>query len=141
MLNKDTGLRANKAGDPLSLKFTTTNATFRQTWAAVWEKQMKDCGIAVVRFHVPSTWWFGDSTGLARRDFELGAFAWVGEADPGGQTLYACDQIPNPDNGWAGQRSAWWLPVRCGASFPSAGARVQAESSRRFERKAEKARR
>ena len=61
---------------------------------------MADCGIRILRFHVPASWWFGDTTGLARRDFELGAFAWVGQADPTGQTLYACDQIPSPDNGW-----------------------------------------
>jgi ABC-type transport system substrate-binding protein len=106
-LNADSGFR-EKAGEPLSLKFTTTNATFRQTWAAVWEKQMSDCGIQITRFHVPSSWWFGDSTGLKRRDFELGAFAWVGEVDPQGQTLYACDQIPSPDNGWAGQNDMGW---------------------------------
>lgn len=107
-MDPNVGFRVNSKGEPLALKFTTTNATFRQTWAAVWEKQMKDCGIQVVRFHVPSAWWFGDSTDLARRDFELGAFAWVGEVDPSGQTLYACDQIPSPDNGWAGQNNMGW---------------------------------
>ncbi len=54
------------------------------------------------------SWWFGDTTGLARRDFELGAFAWVGEADPNGRTLYACDQIPLPSNNWEGQNSMGW---------------------------------
>jgi len=107
-MDEGSGFRVNAKGDTLALKFTTTNATFRMTWAAVFEKQMKDCGIQIVRFHVPSSWWFGDSTGLARRDFELGAFAWVGEADPSGQTLYACDQINNPDNGWAGQNYMGW---------------------------------
>ncbi len=100
--------RTNAAGDELSLKFTTTTATFRQTWAAVFEQQMAACGIRIVRLHAPASWWFGDTTGLARRDFELGAFAWVGEADPGGQTLYACDQIPSPANGWNGQNYMGW---------------------------------
>lgn len=103
-----TATRVNDKGEEMTLKFTTTTATFRQTWAAVFEKQMKDCGIQILRFHVPSTWWFGDTTGLARRDFELGAFAWVGQADPGGQTLWACDQIPSPDNGWEGQNYMGW---------------------------------
>jgi ABC-type transport system substrate-binding protein len=107
-MNADTGFRNNAAGDELSLKFTTTTAAFRQTWAAVFEKQMADCGIRILRFHVPSSWWFGDTTGLARRDFELGAFAWVGQADPTGQTLYACDQIPSPSNGWEGQNYMGW---------------------------------
>ena len=100
--------RTNAAGDELSLKFTTTTAAFRQTWAAIWEQQMADCGVRIVRLHAPASWWFGDTTGIARRDYELGAFAWVGQADPGGQTLYACDQIPFPNNGWVGQNAMGW---------------------------------
>jgi ABC-type transport system substrate-binding protein len=100
--------RANAAGDELSLKFTTTSAAFRQTWAAIWEAQMAECGVRIVRLHAPASWWFGDTTGIARRDYELGAFAWVGQADPGGQSLYACDQIPLPENGWAGQNAMGW---------------------------------
>jgi ABC-type transport system substrate-binding protein len=100
--------RTNAAGEELSLQFTTTTAAFRQTWAAIWEKQMADCGVRVVRLHAPASWWFGDTTGIARRDYELGAFAWVGQADPGGQTLYACDQIPLPTNGWEGQNAMGW---------------------------------
>lgn len=95
--------RKNAAGRELALKFTTTTAAFRQTWATVLETQMQACGIRMMRLHVPASWWFGSTTGLARRDFELGAFAWVGQADPGGVTLYACDQIPRPENGWEGQ--------------------------------------
>jgi len=100
--------RANAAGDPLSLKFTTTTAAFRQTWAAVFEANMAACGMQVVRFHVPASWWFGDTTGLSRRDYELGAYAWVGQADPSSAQLYACDYIPRPENGWAGQNYAGW---------------------------------
>ena len=101
-------IRTNANGDALALKFTTTSAAFRQTWAAIWEAQMADCGVQIVRLHAPASWWFGDTTGLARRDYELGAFAWVGQADPGGQTLYACDQIPLPENGWEGQNGMGW---------------------------------
>lgn len=100
--------RTNADGEELALKFTTTNATFRQTWSAVWIQQMADCGINVIATYAPASWWFGDTTGLSRRDFELGAFAWVGEADPDVQTLYACDQIPSPANGWEGQNTMGW---------------------------------
>ncbi len=100
--------RANEKGETLALKFTTTTAQFRQTWAAVFEQQMAKCGIQIIRQHVPASWWFGDTTGLARRDFELGAYAWVGEPDPGGRTLYACDMIPLPSNNWEGQNSMGW---------------------------------
>ena len=107
-VDEATGYRFNAAGEELVIHFTTTNATFRQTWAAVWEKQMAKCGILIIRQHVPASWWFGDSTGLGRRDFELGAYAWVGQPDPGGQTLYACDQIPTVENNWVGQNTMGW---------------------------------
>jgi ABC-type transport system substrate-binding protein len=100
--------RANAAGEEMALKLTTTNAVFRQTWAAVFENQMAACGLRVLRFHTPATWFFGDRTGLARRDFEMAAFAWVNEPDPGGRTLYACDQIPSPENDWRGQNFTGW---------------------------------
>lgn len=112
--------RANAAGDALSLKFTTTSAAFRQTWAAVFEQQMANCGIQIVRLHAPASWWFGDTTGLARRDFELGAFAWVGQADPGGQTLWACDQIPSPANGWEGQNNMGWCNEKASVGIKNA---------------------
>ncbi len=114
------GIRVNAAGDELALKFTTTTAAFRQTWAAVFEKQMANCGIRILRFHVPASWWFGDTTGLSRRDFELGAFAWVGEADPGGQTLWACDQIPSPQNGWEGQNYMGWCNEKASSAIKQA---------------------
>ena len=69
---------------------------------------MADCGIQILRSHVPASWWFGDTTGLQVRDFQIGAFAWVGQADPGGQTLWACDQIPLPSNNFVGQNYMGW---------------------------------
>ncbi len=107
-LEEGATFRTNADGEVLALKFTTTTAQFRQTWASVFEQQMRDCGIQIIRQHVPASWWFGDTTGLSRRDFELGAFAWVGQADPAGRTLYACDQIPLPSNNWEGQNFMGW---------------------------------
>lgn len=107
-LAEDADVRTKEDGSVLALKFYTTTAAFRQAWAAVWEKQMADCGVQILRSHVPATWWFGDTTGLQVRDFEIGAYAWVGQADPGGQTLWACDQIPLPENNWEGQNYMGW---------------------------------
>ncbi len=101
-------IRTNANGENLALKFTTTNAQFRQTWGAVFIKNLTDCGFQVVPFYTPGSWWFGATTGLSRRDFDMGAFAWVGQADPGGVTLYACDSIPRPENGWEGQNYMGW---------------------------------
>jgi len=114
------GFRVNAAGEELALQFTTTSAAFRVTWASIWEAQMADCGVRVVRLHAPASWWFGDTTGIARRDYELGAFAWVGQADPGGQTLYACDQIALPSNGWEGQNYMGWCNETASSAIKAA---------------------
>ncbi len=100
--------RQDAKGDTLSFQLTTTNAQFRQTWAAVVQQDLAKCGIQLSLQFTPASWWFGDTTGLARRDFELGAYAWVGQADPSGQTLYACNQIPLPTNNWQGQNYMGW---------------------------------
>lgn len=100
--------RQNAAGEELALTLTTTTSTLRQAWAPVWEQQLAGCGVRLVRLHAPASWVFGDTTGLARRDFELAAFAWVTGPDPGGLTLYRCEAIPSPDNGWSGQNYMGW---------------------------------
>ena len=119
-LGEGADFRTNAAGEELSLKFTTTTAQFRQTWGGAFVQDMAGCGIRIVPLYAPASWWFGDTTGLARRDFELGAFAWVGEADPGGVTLYACDQIPLPDNGWEGQNTMGWCNETASAAIKAA---------------------
>jgi ABC-type transport system substrate-binding protein len=106
MATDDAEFRSNAAGDELAPKFTTSDAAFRQTWAAV-EAQMAaaasiSCACMSSRLVV------GDTTGINRRDFEVGAWGWTGQPDPGGQTLYACDQTPFPENGWEGQNSMGW---------------------------------
>ncbi len=100
--------RLNGRGEELAMTLTTTDAKFRKTWAGAWEEQMKACGVRILPFHTPATWWFGDTTGLARRDFELGSFAWITGTDPDGLTMYACSQIPNPENQWKGQNYMGW---------------------------------
>ncbi|MFN8496135.1 MAG: ABC transporter substrate-binding protein [Caldilineaceae bacterium] len=104
----DGSFRQNAKGDTLSIKFTATNAQFRQTWAAVVEQNLAQCGILLIRQHVPSAWLFGSTSGLQRRDFEIAGFGWTGQADPAGQTLYACNQIPQPSNNWQGQNYMGW---------------------------------
>jgi len=54
-LQEGADFRTNAAGDQLSLKFTTTSAAFRQTWAAIWEAQMAECGVQVIRLHAPAS--------------------------------------------------------------------------------------
>jgi ABC-type transport system substrate-binding protein len=118
-MDENTGFRA-KDGVSLTLHFTTTNSGFRQAWGAVFVKEMKDCGIEIIPLYAPASWWFGDSTGLKRRDFQLGAFAWVGAPDPSGQTLYACDQIPTADNNWTGQNDMGWCNEKASVAIKQA---------------------
>jgi ABC-type transport system substrate-binding protein len=105
-------VRQNANGDPLALSLTTTDAQFRQTWAAVAEQNLEGCGFDITRNHITADIWFGDTTGLARREFELGAFAWVGQTDPSGISLYACNMIPTADNNWEGQNGMGWCNQR-----------------------------
>lgn len=122
--------RVNANGEELALTLTTTNSQFRQTWAALWEAQMQACGLRIVRFHTPGAWFFGDSTGLRRRDFEVAAFAWVVEGDPGGRTLYACDSIPTPANGWSGQNYTGWCNPAADAAIRTATTALDRETRR-----------
>jgi hypothetical protein len=67
------------------------------------EENLLGCG-SIVRLHARPTGGLG--TRLSGWRLELGAFAWVGEADPGGVTLHACDQIPLLPTSWNG-RTTW----------------------------------
>ncbi|GAB4448067.1 MAG: ABC transporter substrate-binding protein [Chloroflexi bacterium OHK40] len=120
-LEEGAAVRTNADGEPLSLSFTTTNAQFRQTWSAVFIQQMAACGVEIIPTYAPASWWFGSSTGLRRRDFELGAFAWVGEADPSVTTLYACNQIPLASNNWNGQNYMGWCNETASRAIIAAG--------------------
>jgi len=95
-----------KNGKELLLVLNTTTSPFRVTYLTVFENQMKACGFHVVRNHQPAGWLFVYS--LPVRDFELTAFAMGFSADPGGEALYACDQIPSPTNGWSGGNIMGW---------------------------------
>jgi ABC-type transport system substrate-binding protein len=120
--------RINENGDVLALKFTTTDAQFRVTYATVLQQQlMENCGIQLIRTHAPASWWFGDKTGSTVRDFELGAYAWIGQADPGGMTMYACNQIPLPENGWNGQNYMGWCNETASKAIIAANTTLERE--------------
>jgi len=101
-------VRENANCDKLALTLTTTDSQFRKTWGAVAQQDMVGCGFDLTLNFISGDIWFGDTTGLARRDFQLGAYAWVGQADPSIQTLYACNQIPTAENNWEGQNVMGW---------------------------------
>jgi len=124
-------IRVNDKGEPLAIRFTTTNAPFRQTWGAVWVSQLQKCGIQLLPSYIPGSIWFGGNSGLRRRDFDIGAFAWVGETEPPGQTLYACDQIPRPDNNWNGQNYMGWCNERASTAIKQANNTLNLEERKK----------
>ncbi len=92
--------RENANGDRLALKISTTDVDFRYAWAAEFEGQMGNCGIRVVRLHVPPPWLFGDKTGIFRRDFELGGWTWPADDTLDVYSRFGCDQIPSAETDW-----------------------------------------
>lgn len=120
-------VRTNQAGERLALKLTTTTAPFRQTWGAVAAENAAACGIELVPQYTEAAWWLGDTSGLARRDFELGAFAWVGEPDPRGTILYGCDQIPLASNNWQGQNYMGWCNKTADAAITAVSHTLERE--------------
>ncbi|MGH2628551.1 MAG: ABC transporter substrate-binding protein, partial [Anaerolineales bacterium] len=127
--------RQNRAGEELALKLTTTTAVLRQAWAQVLESGLAECGIRLVRFHTPASWFFGDTTGLGRRDFELAGFAWVNGADPDGLTLYRCEAIPDPENAWQGQNYMGWCNPAADEAIEKANASLAQEDRARAYRR------
>lgn len=126
-------VRTNAEGEPLELDFLTTDATFRQTWAAVFEQQLlNNCGIQIIRDHSPAAYVFGSESGIARREYELAAYAWVGSVDPKGGTLYACNQIPRPENNWEGQNTMGWCNERASEAILAANNTLDREARKEY---------
>ncbi len=89
-----------KDGLRLSLTIRTTSGNVMREWLTqLFQQYQAECGIDIIIDLLPGSVWFGDETGLTVADYELGEYAWVGEIDPGGRTLYSCDEIaiPEPD--------------------------------------------
>jgi len=120
-----------KDGKELYLELNTTDTDFRKTFLAVFEAQMQACGIHVKRNHMTSQWLFAATTGVQVRDFELADFAWMSETDdPGGYSLYACEQIPAPENGWGGQNYMGWCNPEASAAIEIASDTSQPQDVR-----------
>ena len=122
-----------RGGKELVLTLRTTTAAFRVTFLTVFEAQMQACGIRVIREHLDASWLYGDDTGFQVRDFELSEFAWViPDSNPDGETVYACNKIPTPANGWQGQNYASW----CNTAASNAIGTATDETRNQAQRKA-----
>lgn len=111
-LTGDSPYRVNQAGERLSLNLSTTQAETRQKYLPVFIEQMKACGVEIVPNYLPAEEFFGVDTAqpgeLARRNFDLAVYAWVSQVEPDVWGLFACDQIPNAENGWQGNNYSGW---------------------------------
>jgi hypothetical protein len=98
-----------KDGKELVLAYYTTTMPMRVAVAPVFQAQMRACGIHLLLTHWDAYWLFGGDTGIGTRDVEVGEWTMSLRAgDPGGDTIYACDQIPLPSNGWSGGNFTGW---------------------------------
>lgn len=121
-------------GKELVLVLRTTTWDVRRTFLAVFEEQMRACGIRVIREHLSSRWFFGvdAATGLKARDFELADYAWVfGDEDLAGPSIFACDQIPTPANGWQGQNYPGWCNPAASAAIVTAADTTLSQAQRK----------
>ncbi|MBN1246140.1 MAG: peptide ABC transporter substrate-binding protein [Anaerolineae bacterium] len=116
-----------KNGQRLVLMLTSNDSPLRVAYLSEFEAQMRVCGIDVIRDHSPDAY-----TTIFWRDFELSEFAWVqGDVDePGGQELYACDQVPSPDNGWSGLNTMGWCNQAASDAIELAGDTTLSDTER-----------
>ena len=101
------GIR-EKGGRRLALKITAVSDPLRQRLVELLQEQLRAIGVEIIPDLIPARLWFGEDGRLLHRDFDIAEFAWMGEADPGGETLYRCDQVPLPTNRWTGQNVMGW---------------------------------
>ena len=121
-----------RGGKELVLTLRTTDSPFRITFLTVFETQMQACGIRVIREHLDMNWFFGKHTGIQVRDFELSDFAWmIPDSEPAGQTIYACDQIPTPVNGWHGENFPGWCNASASTAITTATNRALGQTERK----------
>lgn len=119
-----------KDGKELYLTVIATDAAFRQTFLAVFEAQMRSCGVHVIRHHRNSTWVYS-AGGLFGRNFEMGEFAWVGVEAPDLVDLYGCGSIPSHDNNWTGNNITGWCNPAADAAATQANNTALTQAQRR----------
>ncbi|HEY1017072.1 MAG TPA: peptide ABC transporter substrate-binding protein [Herpetosiphonaceae bacterium] len=108
--------------------YTTENNQTRQSVAQIIQENLKAVGIDVTLNFVPGTavlFKNGPDGILVPRKYDLGLYAWVSGADPS-TALYLCDQIPTPENNYAGQNQTGW----CNKDYDKAALASQAETDR-----------
>jgi ABC-type transport system substrate-binding protein len=68
---------------------------------------------------------------METREFDLVSFAWVGQVDPTGQTLYAKNQIPSDENNWEGQNYMGWANEKASKAIIAANNMLDQEKRKK----------
>jgi peptide/nickel transport system substrate-binding protein len=108
--------------------YTTENNQTRQSVVQNIQENLKEVGIDVVLNFVPGTavlFKNGADGILSGRTYDLGMYAWVSGSEPS-TALYLCDQIPTPENNYAGQNNTGW----CNEEYDAAALASQAATER-----------
>ncbi len=95
------------AGTALEMTLNTTKGNvMREETTLLFQQNMADIGIKVNLEYLPADTLFAktEEGPLTGRRYDLGEFAWVSGVSPS-VGLYWCDQIPTPENNWAGQNN------------------------------------
>ncbi|MFQ5468005.1 MAG: peptide ABC transporter substrate-binding protein, partial [Kiloniellaceae bacterium] len=97
------GVRHNKAGEPLTLEIMTTAGNrSRELVEQVLQSQWKRLGIDVRIRNQPARVFFGQT--VTHREFSaMAMFAWISAPEDVPRTSLHSDQIPAPENNFAGQ--------------------------------------
>ncbi len=120
-----------KEGKELYLPITATDAAWRQVFLAVFEAQMRSCGVHVIRYHRNATWVYG-AGGLFGRNFEMGEYGVIGVEAPDLLDLYGCGSIPSHANQWSGDNLVGW----CNQAADAAAAQANNTALTQAQRKA-----
>ena len=108
--------------------YTTENNATRQSVVQIIQENLKEVGIEVVLNFVPGSavlFKNGADGILSGRTYDLGMYAWVSGPEPS-TALYLCEQIPTPENNYAGQNNTGW----CNPDYDKAALASQAATER-----------
>ncbi|MBE2202395.1 MAG: peptide ABC transporter substrate-binding protein [Anaerolinea sp.] len=120
--NNDNSDPASWDGTPFKVTLgTTAGNAMRQQLTQIFKENMKECGIEVDLYYVPSSEWFanGPEGVLFGRRYDLGEFAWLTGVEPS-CNLYGGWNIPGPpedvdedgnalySSAWGGQNQTGW---------------------------------
>lgn len=119
-----------KDGKELYLTVTATDAAFRQTFLAVFEAQMRSCGVHVIRHHRNASWVYSVG-GLYGRNFEMGEFGVIGVEAPDLLYLYGCGSVPSHANQWSGNNLVGWCNPAADAAAAQANNTALTQAQRR----------